>query len=209
MGYKCGPCGSLYSHLKTKNKDGSYSYHRDVFITIWHKDPETDGTDDSCGWFMRSRHCDQEILKKIKSEFDFNFKHNYWFDKNDKQIFSTIGTLVQMYSSAAWIHFKYNRKKHKKFMRKYLYDIIQFAENPVDCGGDNITNKWNYKDWNERFNGLAGMVYSDICRKLRKWYQHPKWHIHHWRLQFNFLRKFKKKHKIPAGNVDDNLRITV
>lgn len=29
--------------------------YRRTFITIWHKDPERDGTDDSCDWFNQKR----------------------------------------------------------------------------------------------------------------------------------------------------------
>ncbi len=191
--------------IKSPFKDKSG--YRKSLITIWHVDPCSDGTDDSCGWFLRTRHGNQEVLEEIKKEFEFNFKHNYWFDKEGKQIFSTIGTLVQMYSSAAWIHFKRNRKKQQEFMRKYLYDIIQFAENPVDCGGDSITNRWDCKDQKERFSGMAGMVYSDILRKERKWWQHPKWHINHWKIDLVFLRSFKRK-KV-YDNVDENLRTTI
>ena len=182
--------------------------YRNSLITIWHVDPEKDGTDDSCGWFLRPRHLDKSVLDKIKSEFDFNFKHNYWFDKEGKQIFSTIGTLIQMYSAATWIYFNRNRRKQKRFMKNHLLDIITFAENPVDCGGDSITNKWNTESHEERFNGMAGMIYSDICRKQRKWYQPPKWHIHHWHIQFVFLNVFKRR-KQQNANVDANLRATV
>lgn len=187
-----------------KNKTGI----RNALITIWHVDPCKDGTDDSCGWFMRERHGDKDMLEKIRKEFEFNFKHNYWFDKEGKQIFSTIGTLIEMYSHATWIYFNRNRRKQKEFMRKYLLDIIQFAENPIDCGGDNITNKWNYKSHEERFNGMAGMIYSDICRKQRKWWQHPKWHIHHWKIELVFLRQFKKK-KVVSNNNDATLNVTI
>lgn len=213
--------------------------YRKTIITIWHKDPETDGTDDSCGWFLRPRHVNQDKLEEIKKEFEFNFKHNYWFDKEGKQIFSTGGTLIQMYSAAAWIHFDRNRKKHRKFMRKYLFDILNFAENPVDCGGDAVTNKWNEENFESRVGGLASMVYTDICRKLRPWYKHPKWHIHHWRIQFHpwqqLVRRYwtkcsicgKRGFKVSAisdwggkniwhstcdgsvNKVDDNLRETV
>lgn len=38
------------------------------------------------------------------------------------------------------------------------------------------------------------MVYADILRKERKWYQHPKWHIHHWSIQFHPIQQFKKRY---------------
>ena len=47
-----------------KNKSG----YRNSLISIWHVDPETDGTDNSCGWFMRARHGDDKVLEEIKSE---------------------------------------------------------------------------------------------------------------------------------------------
>ncbi len=180
---------------KKKKKNGSY---RNPLITIWHNDPEKDGTDDSCGWFIRNRHCDQKVLAEIQKEFDFNFKNNYWFDKEGKQIFSTIGTLMLMYETAAWIHFKHSRKKLYAFMTKHCAAIIHFAENPVDCGGDYITGKFYLSSGSsllspDRFSGLAGMVYTDILRKERKWYQHPKWHIHHWSIQFHPFQTFKRK----------------
>lgn len=186
-----------------KNKYGE----RKTLITIWHVDPCNDGTDDSCGWFMRSRHGDQKKINEIKKEFEFYFKHNYWFDKEGKQIFSTIGTMTLMYSTATWIYFERNRKKQKQFMEKHLYDIIQFAENPIDCGGDSITNKWN-ETTEDRFGHMAGMVFSDICRKSRRWYQHPKWHINHWKIQFRFI-KFKKRKSLGSNSIDQNLRDTV
>lgn len=180
---------------RKQRKNGNY---RTPIITIWHNDPEKDGTDDSCGWFIRERHVNQDILTKIKREFNFNFKNNYWFDEAGIQIFSTIGTLMQMYQSAAWIHFNHNRKKVNNFMRKYCYDIIQLAENPVDCMGDNITGKFYISTGSsllseDRFSGFAGMVYTDICRKERKWYQHPRWHIHHWSIQIHPLQQIKRR----------------
>lgn len=176
---------------KKKKKDGNY---RSPFITIWHKDPCKDGTDDSCGWFMRARHGDKNILTEIEREFKFNLDNNYWFDKNGSQVFSTPGTLTLMYHHAAWIYFKYDRRKHNKFMRKHMFDIVYSAENPHDCIGDAITNKWGYTNQKERFDGLAEIIYADILRMNRKWYQHPKWHFWHWEFQFNFFQGFWKKY---------------
>ncbi len=172
-----------------RNKHGD----KIILVTIWHKDPCADGTDDSCGSFIRERHVDKEILSKIKKEFEFNVKNNYWFDKNDKQIFSTSGTLIQMYNAAAWIHFKYNRKKYNRFFKNHLHEILSFAENPVDCGGDNITNRWNSPTIEARTKGMAGMIYTDILRKERPWYKHPRWHIHHWSIQIRPLQTLKRR----------------
>lgn len=182
---------------KKEKRNGEY---RLPLITIWHKDPCSDGTDDSCGYMIRPRHCNQEVLSKIKKEFDFNFENNYWFDEDGNQIFSTIGTLMQMYRAAAWIHFDHNRKKVNRFMVKHTPKIIWFAENPVDCIGNAITNKWGYdKDDPERFGGLAGIIYSDILMAERKWYQHPKWHIRHWRIQFHPWQQFKRRYFLKCS----------
>lgn len=36
--------------------------------TIWHCDPCTDGTDSSCGIFMRARHGDPEVLAESRTD---------------------------------------------------------------------------------------------------------------------------------------------
>ena len=60
----------IRSPIKRKNKFFPEGY-RQSLVTIWHVDPEKDGTDDSCGWFMRSRHGDQATLKKIAKAYEF------------------------------------------------------------------------------------------------------------------------------------------
>lgn len=191
-------------------------------LTIWHVDPCTDGTDNSCGWSIRTRHGNLEIRNKIRTEFEYNLKNNYWFYHNGAQKFSTVGTLVLMYKTAAWIYFERNSKKVNKFLNEHLLDIIHLAENPHDCIGDIITNKYNAAH-PERMGDLlrlSDIVFSDILTKTRKWYQHPRWHIHHWKIQFTVWRsikwfwnkRFGKKYdnvKVPNSNVDDNLRATV
>lgn len=176
---------------------------RPPFITIWHVDPERDGTDDSCGWFVRSRHVDQEVLQKVQSEFRFQLKHNYWWDTNGNMKFSPIATLLMMYRVAAYQHFE-NWRKVDAFTRRYLEHIIFFAENETDCifsYRKTITKK-------EQTDELAAVVYTDIVRKTRPWYRHSRWHIHHWKLQIHwpaFLRKRRKNQAV----CDDNLRATV
>lgn len=60
--------------------------YRSSFITIWHVDPERDGTDDSCGWFIRGRHLSQPdkalAHRLIENEHD-NLRH--WFKDCDNE----------------------------------------------------------------------------------------------------------------------------
>lgn len=176
--------------------------------SIWHKDPCSDGSDDSCGMFKRARHGNPEVLKRIQSDFEFEFKQNSWFTPDGIPKFSTIGILACMYRTAAWVHFKRNRKKMNRFMEKNLHSIIFLAENPVDCIGNSITDYFKYDDSRELINEhrrLASIVYGDILRKETRWWQHPKYHVHHWHIT---SRLFKRKKKANP-NYDANLRATV
>lgn len=182
-----------------KKKNGRY---RNPFITIWHVDPENDGTDDSCGHFIRIRHLPEDLIKKVRSEFTFNFQHNYWFNDGGYPVFSVSGTVLQMYSSAAWQIFMWKdgnnptkraRRRYKQFMRDYLFDILQFAENPADSLHSSITMKYEVEKREERIDHFVSVVLSDIMRKLRPWYKHPRWHIHHWEIQFHPWCQLKRR----------------
>lgn len=185
---------------KKEKKNGHY---RSPIITIWHVDPEKHGDDDSCGWFIRSRHIDQKLLDKVRKEFEFNFKHNYWFNEGGYPQFSTMGTALNMYSSAAWQVFMFMsnnkptdkaRKHYKHFMRKYLFDILHFAENPTDCIGVSINMKYGVERPEERISHFVSVVTADIMRKLQPWYKHPRWHIRHWKIQFHPFQQLKRRY---------------
>lgn len=63
-------------------KDGSTWHYRPALITIWHVDPERDGSDDSCGWF-RPPLTKKELAwaKEIITNPDDNIAH--WFTGRD------------------------------------------------------------------------------------------------------------------------------
>lgn len=186
-------------------KKDKYGYNK-ILITIWHVDPEKDGTDDSCGWFKRAHHGDKLILEKIEKEFLFNFKHNYWFDANGYRQFSTSGLVLNMYRTALWEVFR-NLNKVDRFLRRYLAEILFFAENPVDCIGNGITRKFGNPIDEEHMRGFARTVYGDILRRTQPWYKHPRWHIHHWKIQIHWPKWRRKREQRPV--CDDNLRATV
>ena len=170
-------------------------------VTIWHVDPESDGTDDSCGWFLRSRHLDQEVLESIIRRYESVWDNKYTdylsglFDPEDGQPqFSVTGTAVQLFWLAAIEYL--GRRKAEKYMKEHIWDIVRFAENPTDSIHGIITRKYEvnteYTKTNRdnRLSRLAKIVYAYIARDIRPWYKHPRWHVWHWRFQFH-LRRIK------------------
>jgi hypothetical protein len=191
------------------------------YFSLWHKDPETDGTDDSCGWFQRTRHFDKTQFEKVVREFEFNFEHNYWFTEGGSCIFSTMGIVLEMYKAASWtIHYP-DYKTHKKYLREHIVDILSFAENPFDSLHRSITSEMYYRpvehdrsmvgSRKDRIRHLASCVYDDIMRSKRPWYKHPRWHVHHWKLSIHWrvIFPFLCKREKAYSNVDQNLRDTV
>lgn len=202
-----------------KKKNGHY---RSPLITIWHNDPEKDGTDDSCGWFIRLRHADkaiyEKIVKEFESEWDRTFtsdesKYTYncgWFNPEGENILSVQGIVFNMYLYASKIVFNPYDKispgkawdKAWKFMDKHRSQIMYFAENSRDSMRDVIVRKfargcnveYTAEKRMEFIRECANIIYTDILRKNRKWYQHPRWHIHHWSIQFHPIQNLKRRY---------------
>lgn len=177
--------------------------YRNTLVTIWHVDPEKDGTDDSCGWFKRPRHGNKEHYEKIRKEFDYDFDKTsksddgsttYFFGQfhpSGEPLYSPISIGLHFFHRAALIHFGSNHEKAWRFMEKNLYRIIVFAENGTDSMLNTIQNKYNEKR-DERVASLAAMVYGCIIRWDQKWWQHARWHVHHWKIQVHLIEDLKR-----------------
>lgn len=195
--------------------------YRKSLITIWHHDPCKDGTDDSCGWFIRERHYDKKIIEKTVDEFEsewdrtFKSENGYvyncgWFNPEGENILSVQGIVLNMYVYAAKIVLNPNGrhspgkmwKKTWKFVNKHYAEIMYFAENNRDSMRDTIVRKFQI-GCNQGYTAekrlqmireCASIVCSDIMRKNRKWYQHPRWHIWHWKIQFHPFQDLKRRY---------------
>lgn len=205
--------------IKSPFKDkGGY---RNPIITIWHNDPEKDGTDDSCGWFIRLRHTDKAVYEKIVKEFEFEWDRTFksdssnyvyncgWFNPEGENVLSVQAIVFNMYLYAAKevinADGKMNPrkcwKKAWKFMNKWRSEIFYFAENNRDSMRDTIVRKFERgtnEDYTperrmEMIRNCASIIYTDILRKQRPWYKHPRWHIHHWSIQIHPLQQFKRR----------------
>lgn len=123
-------------------------------ITIWHHDPCTDGTDDSCGW-SRPKLTEKELQYA-----------NDLIDNEHDNLRNFFGT--QQVISVG----------EKTFFENISHDDMKRY---IRCIAKN-------------FKGLN-----------RKWYQHPRWHFWHWRIQvrwkffrFSFGRKLDDRSPMQA-----------
>ncbi len=168
--------------------------YRNTLITIWHVDPETDGTDDSCGWFMRSRHGDKEVLAKIQRAFasEWDGEHIGWFDASGLPKLSVSATALGLFRRAAYIHCGESWRKTDQLLKRHLLDILSFAENTHDSFSDSLTMKYGPSPKADRVEHAASVVYGFILRCERPWYLQPRWHVWHWKLQIHSLQNFKR-----------------
>jgi len=165
--------------------------YRDSFVTIWHNDPETDGTDDSCGWFMRARHGDPVLLEQVRKDFAFEWAHG-WFSESGFPNYSVMATAIMMFQRAAHTMFGHDWRKTRDFMQSHIYEILTFAENATDSLHSGITQRYGASKPDERIAEMAQCIFSWILRARRPWYKHPKWHIWHWSIQVPALQHFKR-----------------
>lgn len=193
-------------------------------LQLWHRDPCKDGSDDSCGRFMRSRHGDKDCLERIIKRFEYDWD-NTWqksqedheddleeYGKSDRKIYnrgffcpktgepqmSLHAIALNLYSCALFEFFAKGRdyskvwRKTRKYMRKHMFNILHFAENPTDSLRDSILQTFGKEDKQARIRSIASMIYGDILRTSRPWYKNPDLHIHHWRFQFPLLQQLKR-----------------
>lgn len=125
------------------------------FATLWHKDPETDKTDDSCGWSSPKLTAEEKewAAGLITNEHD-----------NIKYIFGDARTGIGS-NGVPYIEYLEDR------------DMIQ----------------------------VCSIAMRRFKRNTRKWYQHPRWHLHHWHFSWHWRYFFSaywqtwRRKPAPAG----------
>jgi hypothetical protein len=102
-------------------------------VTVWHRDPERDGGDDSCDWFGGKR-CPQKTLDEITRTFLFEGRDGgamSWFG-DKKYSPDLIGVGLCMFRVAANHHFGHWSRKAGRFLGRNLFDILHFIDNGCD-----------------------------------------------------------------------------
>jgi hypothetical protein len=179
-------------------------------VTIWHKDPERRGNDDSCGWFTPPFTEWQRELVKILAQDE---AREPWFMRLDAKSNDDPVLCEYLVRGAFHLVSMCLRNRSHQWLaaspRECERWAIEMVHNPIDnfrnslCFKSGYHSNW-YRDgepntpeedrfWREQQAvSFFGAILGRILRERRWWFQHPKWHVWHWRFQIHPLEHFKR-----------------
>lgn len=183
--------------------------YRNTFITIWHEDPlDFEGKcgcrdDDSCGWFT------PPMLVKERDDWRKRADYEYTcvFNKQDATAKGKSYAYVCFHPETTYdaIYWIWRSIRHEHLKGKWWYrtlwryssrpsarelEAIQnLASNPVD----NLQFTFRGVKDAETFWPFYLCILKAYRRNARPWYQHPRWHIWHWRIQVHPWRKLRRR----------------
>lgn len=205
-----------------------YRLKRWIGFDIWHVDPERPGsgqrTDDSCGWFDRRprEYADAVayVLKDVTTMHDVSLalsrrKHmpmpfyegiSEPRENPDRaegyprltQADALALTLMlarelenrrwwngadgKAGSSRSWLRRTFTRRRN---VNEIAFDL---ALSPID----NLSSI-------ESAESMVRLIAAALHRQFKPWWKHPRWHVHHWRLNFDLWRNVKRMFQRCAG----------
>lgn len=162
-------------------RDSRFSYISPI-VTVWHVDPEADGSDDSCGYsYPRVPRELREKAEKIAvDEWTYMFGQ-YAYKYQQPSAFEILHALWSIY---AWRLFK-----RRRLTAREIDEIAGLASNPTD----NLRHViFDASRSEEQMKRLGALVLRSYLRVHRRWWERPQYHVHHWKLQIHFAQKFKR-----------------
>lgn len=186
-----------------------------IGFDVWHIDPEKPGSgnrsDDSCGWFERSPGPYADAVRYILK--DQGFVHDvalvlarrretlapFYEGISERQLsyprMTAADTLAVALMVARELELRRwwngqgdNGGAHaswwlKTFTRERGVDdlAIHLALNP----SDNLSSV-------DRPERMVLLIAGALNRKFRPWWRHPRWHVHHWKINFDLLHNLRR-----------------
>lgn len=178
----------VYTPLPWRRWKGSWA--RIQLVTIWHKDPETDGTDDSCGWFYP--HVEPRHQKVINEMVESELSHVFYVCTSSDFAISLRGpgdSLANTISIWRTFHWRLHRKMLSARLLREATLVACQAEDPIFhlfTGDEQCSSRENA----ERLFGRMMRLYLGVCRP---WWRQPRWHVWHWRFQVHLVQQFHRR----------------
>jgi hypothetical protein len=176
--------------------------YRNTLVTIWHVDPEdrrgmcVRRGDDTCGWFTPpySPEAKTRIEKLGKQQYSTIFERQV--REREGATYARICFVPTPYDAVYWswrsIKHEFRRtgpwQYDANLSRGEMEAIYRLSANPVD----NVRSTIDGVVDEESFISFFTIVYHAYLRHHRPWWQHPRWHVWHWRLQVHPWQTFRR-----------------
>lgn len=165
-------------------------------LTIWHVDPETDGTDDSCGWFNpKITEREENIINDMVNwDIDMPYFSSPYLPStivNPKYDYSQqLAGDCLSFVGWAWLHIAWQRDRRDKLTIAEWWNIVSLSSSPDDNLRSILVDP--DEDTEYKVKRFFYCVLKAYLRHHRPWWKHPRWHIYHWYFQIHFIQKLKR-----------------
>lgn len=168
------------------------------FFILWHVDPETDGSDDSCGWF--SPRLTKEQLDRLESIARDEAQFPWFAAFEGKQIESPTEAETLL-AGAFWLvarvlRVKVSHAETRAWAQEGLHNSIDHFRSSLaflagwHCNSTSASGVAEGRAYRAQQFFIA--IARWILRVRRPWYRKPRWHVHHWSLQIHVVQRFKR-----------------
>jgi hypothetical protein len=171
--------------------------YRKSLVTIWHRDPEADGTDDSCGWFWPPTTATHRTLvdtlvaeELVEHYFSAPAVRESGVQAHPDYAYQHLppGDAVAL-TASAWFLIAWRLERRRLTPHDWLA-IVSLTTHPNDNIRASLVNPGMSNRENvERF---LWCVLRNYLRFRRPWYRHPRWHLHHWSIQIHTIQQLKR-----------------
>jgi hypothetical protein len=165
-------------------------------ITIWHVDPETDGSDDSCGW-SRPR-LSKDDLGRLKWIAGSEARSPWFLREAAKEPSSPADAEALMrgalLTTARLLHLKLTLVEATTLASSLIHEPADNVRSRLCLLPGYHTNDPEDGEWYRQRNSeeFFVMLGSILAHRRRRWWQHPRWHLHHWKVQVHPIQAFKR-----------------
>lgn len=170
--------------------------YRPPLLDVWHVDPETDGSDDSCGWsFPRLTKKQRSILEHLA----YCESRTPWYQRDPvKRIGSAADAESLMRGAIAAVSYCLKIKLTWDDTCKLACDLTHNLHDNFQgslCHLPGWHTNFKHDDADERKQRAMGFFCSVarvLLRRSRPWYRHPRWHFWHWKLRLYPTQHLKR-----------------
>jgi hypothetical protein len=203
----------IWHTIETRDNEGRLIRKDRYFYelaTIWHNDPEKDGSDDSCGWSRPKLTKDQREMVKWLAHDEARYP---WIAAIDAERITDPVRAECLVRGAFLLVAQCMRNRGMSRRQVSVEEATRWAALLVHNGIDNFRSSLCFKSgyhsnwyrspepntpaedlhWRERnAEDFFAAILKYILRERRPWFLHPRWHIHHWSIQIQLFQQLNR-----------------